>query len=86
MSDLSGMSDEDRKTIISTRFAEMASEYLNSEAGAKWFDEKVKAMTDAAKQHRQSQGQSPPESQSRPQQQQHSSGRVSAFEKFLLGR
>ena len=90
MSDLSGMSDEDRRTVLKARFDEMGLELLNSEAGRKWFLDRVQELEEAAKGRRTSSQSGEPQQPTRPQQQgqsqQHSTNRVSAFEKFLLGR
>lgn len=45
---MTDLSPEDRERLVEAKFGELAYKFLNSEAGNKWFNEKVQALHEAA--------------------------------------
>ena len=83
---MSDLPPEDRQRLIKSTFQEYASEFLRSDDGKRILDDYVKSLKDVAGDPPPLNRQSPPPQNGGSQPQSGGSQRVSAFEKFLLGR
>jgi hypothetical protein len=82
---MSDLPPEDRQRLIKSTFQEYASEFLRSDDGKRILDDYVQSLKEVA--GSESPSSPPPLTRTQPQSPQNGgSQRVSAFEKFLLGR